>query len=64
MASVKILNTDKHKTFKIKKSKQVVLIEQKLPFRIKFISVQVPGYSSNNVPPIGIAIIGFNDYIL
>jgi hypothetical protein len=36
----------------------------KLPFRVKFANIVVPGYSSNNVPPIGIAIIGLNNYIL
>lgn len=56
MASVKILDTHKKRQFKIK--------GKQLPFRIKFISVQVPGYSSTNVAPIGIAVIGFSNYIL
>lgn len=38
-----------------------VKINEVLPFRIKFINVGIPGY---NVPPIGIAIIGYNNYIL
>ena len=38
--------------------------KDKLPFRIKFIGVQVPGYGPSSAPAIGIAIIGFNDYIL
>jgi hypothetical protein len=36
-----------------------------LPFRISFTNIVVPGYSyPNNVAPLGIAIIGFNNYIL
>lgn len=41
-----------------------VSINEVLPFRIKFSSITVPGYGPSNVPPIGIAIIGFNNYIL
>ncbi len=40
------------------------IIEDTLPFRVKFMSIGVPGYSPTNVPPIGIAIIGVNNYIL
>lgn len=35
-----------------------------LPFKIRITNITVPGYSPTNVPPIGIAIIGFNNYIL
>jgi hypothetical protein len=35
-----------------------------LPFRIRFASVQIPGFGVNNAPPIGIAVIGVNNYIL
>jgi hypothetical protein len=50
---------------KIVEGKRLVKIEQTLPFRVRFINITVPGYSfPNNVPPIGIAIIGFNNYIL
>jgi hypothetical protein len=49
---------------KIVKSKRQVKINQKLPFRIKFTNIMVPGYGPNNVPPIGIAIVGVNNYIL
>ena len=38
-----------------------VKINEVLPFRVKFINMGVTGYS---VPPIGIAIIGYNNYIL
>jgi hypothetical protein len=55
MASVKILDSHKKRTFKLK---------SKPHFYIKFVGVQIPGYGANNAPPIGIAIIGFNNYIL
>lgn len=35
-----------------------------LPFRIRFSSVDLPGYGRENPPPIGIAIVGLNNYIL
>lgn len=73
MASVKILEklnkvrsikSSNFPIFNIKKSRQVTNIEPVLPFRIKFINVGVPGYGPSNVPPIGIAVIGINNYIL
>ena len=36
----------------------------RIPFKIRVTNITVPGYSPSNVPPIGIAIIGFNNYIL
>jgi hypothetical protein len=36
----------------------------KVPFKIKVTNIMVPSYSPQNVPPIGIAIIGINNYIL
>ena len=41
-----------------------VKINHDLPFRVKFTTITVPGYGPFNVPPIGIAVIGFNNYIL
>jgi hypothetical protein len=35
-----------------------------LPFRVKFQNIGLGGYSPTNPAPIGIAIIGFNNYIL
>jgi hypothetical protein len=50
---------------KIAEGKRLVKIQQTLPFRVRFINITIPGYSfPNNVPPVGIAIIGFNNYIL
>ena len=40
------------------------LVIYDVPFKIRVQNITVPGYSPSNVPPIGIAIIGFNNYIL
>ncbi len=40
------------------------VITDTIPFRVKFTNIGIPGYGPGNVPPIGIAIIGFNNYIL
>ena len=43
---------------------QTIRINEVLPFRISFTNVMVPSYSSSDIPPIGIAIVGVNNYIL
>lgn len=35
-----------------------------LPFRVKFSNIGIEGYNSRNPAPIGIAVIGVNNYIL
>lgn len=47
-----------------KTGKRVSLIQEILPFRIKFTAIQIPGYGPNNVPPIPLQIIGYSNYIL
>ena len=44
--------------------RRISLIEETLPFRIRFTAIQVPGYSPTNVPPIPLQVIGFSNYIL
>ena len=39
-------------------------INDVLPFRVKFINIGVESYAPGFPPPIGIAIIGVNNYIL
>ncbi len=46
------------------KSLQKTVVEQILPFRVKFTSVSVEGFTSSRPAPIGIAIVGVNNYIL
>ena len=65
-------NDNKVKTIKTSNYPNVSLYEKSnsakiifdLPFKVKFTNIGIEGYSANNVPPIGIAIIGFNNYIL
>lgn len=49
---------------KISQGKPTTKIKSTLPFRVKFTNIMVPGYGPNNPAPIGIAIIGFSNYIL
>jgi hypothetical protein len=49
---------------KLYPDRRIVKINQVLPFRVRFTNIMVPGYSPTNVPPIGIAIIGVNNFIL
>jgi hypothetical protein len=41
-----------------------VALEYTLPFRVRFINIGIEGYGPNNPAPIGIAVIGLNNYIL
>jgi hypothetical protein len=41
-----------------------VKVKDELPFRVRFSNIGITSYGENNVPPIGIAVIGFNNYIL
>ena len=49
---------------KISYTKPSAKITSVLPFRVKFVNIGVEGYGPNNPAPIGIAIIGVNNYIL
>jgi hypothetical protein len=46
------------------KSYPIVSVTETLPFRIRFESIGIPSYNAANPAPIGIAIVGFNNYIL
>jgi hypothetical protein len=48
----------------ISEAKGIVLINEVLPFRIRFTDIRVPGYNENNIPGIGLQIIGYSNYIL
>jgi hypothetical protein len=47
-----------------RKQLRTAVITEQLPFRIRLTTIVIEGYGPNNPPPIGIAIIGFNNYIL
>jgi hypothetical protein len=67
--------TDKNnKTIKVSEKQKVTMINeistgtanisQVLPFRVRFNNIGVRSYTASNPAPIGIAIIGLNNYIL
>lgn len=43
---------------------RISVIEEILPFRVRFTSIQIPGFSPSIVPPIPLQVIGFSNYIL
>ena len=49
---------------RITEKKRVVRVSQKLPFYVRFENVLIEGYGPSSPAPIGIAVIGFNNYIL
>ena len=48
----------------VSESRGTVLINEVLPFRIRFTDIRIPGYNQNNIPGIGLQIIGYSNYIL
>lgn len=74
MATAVIKNTQKQRLTKAKAIAYGIInivyrpkkveIKHTLPFRVRFTTITVPGYSSSTVPPIGIQVIGFSNYIL
>lgn len=55
---------DDSRNIKIVKSRRLVKINDVVPFRVRFTNIMVPGYGSNNIPGIGIQVIGYSNYIL
>lgn len=58
------LGTKNYPISKISEGSRTVKINEVLPFRIRFTNIMVPGYSASNPAPVGIAVIGLNNYIL
>lgn len=73
MATATVSNL-KHKTKYIKpidySVKQInlisptVTIKHPLPFKVRFKSIQIEGYSPTHVPPIPLQVIGYSNWIL
>jgi hypothetical protein len=49
---------------KITHKSGTIKINQTLPFRVKFTNVGIHAYGRGNAAPIGIAIIGVNNYVM
>jgi hypothetical protein len=43
---------------------RIVRINETLPFRIRFINVGIDPLDRNNIPGIGLQVIGYSNYIL
>jgi len=60
----KAIESKNYSITKFTGSKRISLIEEVLPFRIKFTAITVPTVGPGNVPPIPMQVIGFSNYIL
>lgn len=60
----KLVQSEYPKKVKISQKQIKVKINETLPFRVKFLPGIISGSSPNNPAPIGIAIVGVNNYIL
>lgn len=60
----KIVQTSNPKTIKISENPKKIKVSQELPFRVKFFQGRMSAFGQNNPAPIGIAVIGINNYIL
>ncbi len=52
------------KSSKVYDSNITVIVNDTLPFRVKFLPINIPGVSPSNPPPIPLQIIGYSNYIL
>lgn len=74
MAKAVIVGKPKHITRSIKNSdfsnskithkSGNVKINHTLPFKVKFINIGIQAYGAGNAAPIGIAVIGVNNYVM
>ena len=66
MATSTVIPTDSKRVIQVIqtcKSRKATVISD-LPFYIRVTNIMVPSYTPQNVPPIGLAIVGVNNYIL
>lgn len=53
-----------HPITQISYSAPLTVINSILPFRVRFTTIGIEGYSSNNPPGIGIQVIGYSNWII
>ena len=73
MATAKILELD-HKVkyieltdfpkVSISDLKYQTSVQEVIPFRVRFTSINIDGYTKTNPPPIPLQVIGYSNYIL
>ena len=60
----KLIDSYNYPLIAIKEQYGSIKIKEVLPFRIRFTTIGLEGYSSTNPPGIGIAVIGVSNWIL
>jgi hypothetical protein len=60
----KVLKAKRFGISKILYKPTKTVIKTDIPFRVKFVTIGIEGYGPNNPAPIGIAVIGYSNYIL
>jgi len=63
LAHAQIKELDK-RTVRINDINHKVKIQEVVPFKVQFINVGVFGFSKTNPAGVGVAVIGYNNYIL
>ena len=61
--NLKAINAISYAIINVSHNTRTVKVEEVLPFRVKFINIGIPNLISS-APGIGVAVIGFNNYIL
>ena len=66
MATAKVIDFDAKRIIKVDDvcGEYLSKVIYTTPFKIRVTNITIPGYTPINPPPIGIAIIGLNNYIL
>ena len=66
MAKATVIPTDSKRVIEVNNTckTRMATVLYTLPFKIRITNITVPSYTPQNVPPIGLAIIGINNYIL
>jgi hypothetical protein len=62
--TLEVLDVGSARKSKIVENKKEAKVRERLPFYIRLENVKIPGEENNRAAPIGIAVIGFNNYIL
>jgi len=53
-----------HPIAQIKEDARRTTVNSVLPFRVRFTTIGIEGYSSSNPPGIGLQVIGFSNWII
>ncbi len=61
---VKVIKSKTYPNVKIKQDIRTVRINDVLPFRVRFTTIGLEAYGSNNAPAIPFQVIGYSNYIL